>query len=199
LLGAFRLFPLALRFPKDRIYRKRRRPVLLPTVLLIVGIVAAYFYANWSDARVSIAASGQKIFVVDGDSFAIGSQKMRLDGIDAPEYRQSCRDEAGREWQCGRAARAALEKIVLEPGFACEMEARDRYARALATCNTAHTPDVAAAQVEGGMAVTHEFGGMRDYGAEEDRARKSRLGIWRGEFDRPEMWRAANKRHYDTQ
>jgi endonuclease YncB( thermonuclease family) len=49
------------------------------------------------------------------------------------------------------------------------------------------------------MAVTHEFGGMRDYGAEEDRARKSRLGIWRGEFDRPEMWRAANKRHYDTQ
>jgi endonuclease YncB( thermonuclease family) len=135
---------------------------------------------------------GEKIFVVDGDSFTIGQRKMRLDGIDAPEYRQICRDEAAREWTCGKAARAALEKILAEPGVACEVEVKDRYARSVATCKTAHSADVAAAQVVSGMAVTHEFAGMRDYGAEEDSARKAKQGIWRGEFERPEDWRASH-------
>jgi endonuclease YncB( thermonuclease family) len=167
---------------------------LLPALLLVAFIIAGYFYANSSDKRVTVVAAGQKIFVVDGDSFAIGTRKMRLAGIDAPEYNQTCRDEASREWQCGRAARAALEKIILEPGFACEVEIQDRYARALATCRTAHTADVAGAQVESGMAVTHEFAGMRDYGHQEDRARKAKLGIWRGEFERPELYRASYPR-----
>jgi endonuclease YncB( thermonuclease family) len=161
-------------------------------LLLLALLVAGYYYAISSDKRVTVAATGQKVFVVDGDSFAIGARKMRLEGIDAPEYNQSCRDEASREWLCGRAARAALEKIVLEPDFACEVEIQDRYARALATCRTAHTADLAAAQVESGMAVTHEFAGMRDYGPQEDRARRAKLGIWRGEFERPEIYRASH-------
>jgi endonuclease YncB( thermonuclease family) len=163
-------------------------------VLLVAFIVAGYFYAISTDKRVTVAATGQKVFVVDGDSFTIGTHKMRLQGIDAPEYNQSCRDEASREWLCGKAARAALEKIVLEPQLACEVEIQDRYARALATCRTAHTIDVAAAQVESGMAVTHEFAGMRDYGPQEDRARGAKIGIWRGEFERPELYRASHPR-----
>jgi endonuclease YncB( thermonuclease family) len=167
---------------------------LLPALLLVASIVAGYFYAISTDKRVTVLGTAQKIFVIDGDSFAIGTRKMRLEGIDAPEYNQSCYDEASREWACGRAARAALEKIVLEPDFACEVEIQDRYARALATCRTAHTADVAAAQVESGMAVTHEFAGMREYGPQEDRARGAKIGIWRGEFERPEFYRASHPR-----
>jgi endonuclease YncB( thermonuclease family) len=167
--------------------------------LLSVGVIAAYYYAVQTDARVTVQAIDQKTFVVDGDSFSIGGRKMRLEGIDAPEYRQLCRDEAAREWPCGKAARATLEKIVLEPGFSCEMEVQDRFFRALATCKTAHTADVAAAQVSSGMAVTHEFAGMRDYGKEEDRARSAKLGIWRGEFQRPEDFRKANPRQRPVQ
>ncbi len=165
----------------------------MPALLLIAGLIAAYYYATATDQRETIAATGVKIAVADGDSFAMGIRKMRLRGIDAPEYRQICLDEANRQWPCGKAARAALEKILLEPGFSCEVEISDKYARELALCHTAHTPDVAAAQVESGMAVTHEFAEMREYGKEEDRARVAKLGIWRGEFERPELWRKANK------
>lgn len=167
-------------------------------MVLIVGVIAAYYYAVRTDQRETItvnsAVTGQKIVVADGDSFAIGSRKMRLTGIDAPEYRQNCIDESGRAWPCGKTARLALEKIALEPEFSCEVEISDKYARELAICKTAYTPDIAATQVSNGMAVSHEFADMRDYGAEEDRARAARLGIWRGTFERPELWRASNKR-----
>jgi endonuclease YncB( thermonuclease family) len=184
-------FPQSRVYPSSRTYR-RRRPIFLPTVVLIAVVAAAYFYSVETDKRGTIQTVGEKIFVVDGDSFTVGKRKMRLDGIDAPEFRQMCRDEASREWPCGRAARAALEQILVEPGFTCEVETQDRYSRSLATCKTAHTADVAATQVKNGMAVTHEFAGVRDYGSEEDSARKAKLGIWRGEFERPEKWRAAN-------
>ena len=91
-------------------------------------------------------------------------------------------------------ARAALEKLLLEPGLSCVAEAQDLYARSVATCRAASTLDIAAAQVSEGMAVTHEFNGMRDYGSEEDIARTQKRGIWRGAFDRPEDWRAKNPR-----
>lgn len=165
-------------------------------------MIAAYYYAILTDQRETITvtgtvtgtATGQKIVVADGDSFAIGPRKMRLTGIDAPEYRQNCIDKSGRAWPCGKSARLALEKILLEPEISCEVEISDKYARELAICKTAYTPDIAAAQVSNGMAVSHEFADMRDYGKEEDRARSAKLGIWRGTFERPENWRATNKR-----
>ena len=82
----------------------------------------------------------------------------------------------------------------MEPGLSCVAEAQDRYARSVATCRSTSTPDIGVAQVSNGMAVTHEFNGMRDYGSEEDAARNKKRGIWRGAFDRPEDWRAKNPR-----
>jgi endonuclease YncB( thermonuclease family) len=185
---------LTVKFPKDRVYRRRKPQWLLSAVLLAAMLIAAWLFAKSSDQRETVAASGQKIVIADGDSFAFGTRKMRLDGIDAPEYRQSCTDEAGRDWECGKAARAALEKLMLEPDLQCEVEVLDKYARALATCRTAYTADVAAAQVRDGLAVSHEFNTMRDYGQEEDSARSASKGIWRGTFQRPDAWRAEHRR-----
>jgi endonuclease YncB( thermonuclease family) len=153
-------------------------------------VTVAWGYALWTDARAPVPVAGQKLVVVDGDSFALGPRKLRLDGIDAPEYRQNCRDARGGEWACGRAARAALEQLLTGAGLACEAEAHDRYARALATCRSASTPDLAAAQVLAGMAVSDEFHGMRSYGDEEDAAKAARRGIWQGDFMRPADFRA---------
>ncbi|HMT40111.1 thermonuclease family protein [Sphingorhabdus sp.] len=159
--------------------------------LLMLGFMfaAAWFY----DPRESISASGEKVAVADGDSFTIGASKLRLHGIDAPEYRQTCRDAEGVEWQCGKAARAALEKRLLEPGLVCKAQAKDKYGRALATCSTRQTADVAAAQVRDGMAISHEYLGVRDYPDEEDAARAAKKGIWIGAFERPEDWRAQKR------
>jgi endonuclease YncB( thermonuclease family) len=186
------------RFPADRVCRKKKygfwRSALI-FALLSCLFVAAWFYGEWTDGRQPVPIAAQKIYVVDGDSFAVGTRKLRLDGIDAPELKQTCRDAENVEWPCGRAARAALEQLLLEPGLQCEAEALDRYARSVATCASSTTPDIAATQVADGMAVTHEFNGMRDYGGEEDAARKQKRGIWRGTFDRPEDWRAAHPRN----
>ncbi len=189
------------KFPADRVYHKDRRKnrhgfwrSVMITLLLAMILVAAWFYGAWTDRRQPVPIAGQKLYVLDGDSFVVGSRKLRLDGIDAPELKQTCKDSQNSEWLCGRAARAALEKLLLEPGLACEAGAQDRYARSVAMCHSATTPDIAAAQVRDGMAVTHEFNGMRDYGSEEDAARNQKRGIWGGVFEQPADWRAVHPR-----
>lgn len=185
------------KFPADRVYRQKSRRfgrTLAIAALLSVMLVGAWFYGDWTDQRQPVPIAGQKLYVVDGDSFVVGTRKLRLNGIDAPELKQTCKDAQVIEWPCGLAARDALEQLLSEPGLSCDAKARDRYVRAVATCRSTSTPDIAAAQVKLGMAVTHEFNGMRDYGREEDAARVEKRGIWRGAFDRPEDWRAKNPR-----
>ena len=148
-------------------------------------IATAWLY----DPREAISAGNAKIHIADGDSFTIGTNKLRLEGIDAPEYHQTCRGSDGADWQCGKAARATLEKRLLEPGLVCKAQTLDRYARALATCSTAKTADIGAAQVRDGMAVSHEYYGVRDYPDEEDAARNAKAGIWQGSFQTPSDWR----------
>lgn len=177
----------ALRFPASRIHPKRRGLGRSLIALLLLGFI---FAAAWLyDPRESISASGEKVVVADGDSFTIGANKLRLYGIDAPEYRQTCRNAEGVEWQCGKAARAALEKRLLEPGLVCQAQTKDKYGRALATCSTRPTADVGGAQVRDGMAISHEYYSVRDYADEEDAAREAERGIWQGTFQHPAEWR----------
>jgi endonuclease YncB( thermonuclease family) len=42
--------------------------------------------------------------VVDGDTIQLRDARVRLEGIDAPEAKQTCINARGREWDCGRAA-----------------------------------------------------------------------------------------------
>ena len=168
----------------------------LKTVLLLVGLIlGAYFYAGWTDDRAVIsAAPKEQVRAADGDSFQIGSRKLRMKGIDAPEYRQTCKTAGGEDWDCGKAAQGRLIGLLAEPGLSCEADAADKYGRALAICKTAATPDLAAALVAAGMATSNEFYGMRDYPHEEDSAQKAKRGIWQGEFMPPKEWRDANRR-----
>src|SRR5450759_5358911 len=46
--------------------------------------------------------------IVDGDTLAIGSTKIRLEGIDAPETDQVCLNAKGVRWSCGIDARDQL-------------------------------------------------------------------------------------------
>jgi endonuclease YncB( thermonuclease family) len=162
--------------------------------LLFAMFALAWFGSDRLAPNETVVRGATESRTSDGDSFAIGSRKLRLKGIDAPEYKQTCTDETGAQWPCGKAARAALEKLLAEPSLSCEVGAQDRYSRSLATCKTAHTPDIAATQVRDGMATSHEFAGMRDYGEEEDAAIEAKRGIWRGKFMPPELWREMNPR-----
>nr|WP_240535349.1 thermonuclease family protein [Rhizobium freirei] len=121
-------------------------------------------------------------YAIDGDTLSINGERLRLKGIDAPEYRQRCR-RGGADWACGEEARKALATIVKNGKPECRGQERDRYGRLLVTCVVGDS-DVNAAMVRSGMALS--YGG---YAAEERTARQAKAGVWAGDFERPGDYR----------
>jgi endonuclease YncB( thermonuclease family) len=170
-----------------------------------VAAVALLLAAAWylwgmpgaGDDRVAPTA-GSAIRTIDGDSFTmpVGAAPVtiRIEGIDAPEYRQLCSRADGSPWPCGAEAFAALSAYVLEPGLDCGVAAEDRYNRRVAHCRTARTPDIGAAMVARGLAIANGRGDYPAYWQEQERAEDDRTGIWQGRFDRPADWRRAHPR-----
>jgi endonuclease YncB( thermonuclease family) len=72
--------------------------------------------------------------IVDGDTLAIGSRKVRLEGIDAPETDQLCLNANGIRWTCGIDARDQLAAHIAGRDIDCSSHGTDAYRRTLATC-----------------------------------------------------------------
>ncbi|WP_269929601.1 thermonuclease family protein [Aminobacter sp. HY435] len=121
----------------------------------------------------------------DGDSITLGGERIRLVGIDAPEFSQTCRKD-GEDYPCGRRSREALSKLVGRRPVVCSGRERDKYNRLLGECRAGNI-DLNRAQVEAGWAVS--YGG---YQVEELAARRAGSGMWAGEFERPRDWRATH-------
>lgn len=123
--------------------------------------------------------------VIDGDSLYVAGNEVRMQGIDAPEGRQTCvRD--GKRWDCGDAAREALRDLIGRNAVECRVTDRDQHGRLLARCSAAGR-DLNAALVASGMAVAYG-----DYTREEAQAKAQRRGIWAGTFQSPRDWRRDN-------
>ena len=130
--------------------------------------------------------------VIDGDSIVANGITFRLYGIDAPEYRQLCKDAHGVDWPCGHAARAQLEAYVLAGTIACTPKAVDQYHRKVAQCSSATTPDLGEAMVQAGRAISPALRGEAAYAAAEQMALDGKRGIWQGDYQIPAEWRAAH-------
>ncbi|MGO7979589.1 thermonuclease family protein [Rhizobium johnstonii] len=73
--------------------------------------------------------------VIDGDTIDIAGQRIRLNGIDAPESWQSCRDAAGKPYRCGKDAAFALDDFLSQSRpTRCLGHGHDRYRRTVADC-----------------------------------------------------------------
>ena len=120
--------------------------------------------------------------VVDGDSLVLSGGKLRLEGIDAPEYLQTCKNGSVL-YPCGRQARKHLEQLIAKRHVQCKGWQNDKYGRLLARCSIGLL-DLNRQMVSSGWAVSYG-----DYFSEETAARASKLGIWQGEFERPSAWR----------
>jgi endonuclease YncB( thermonuclease family) len=173
-----------------------RRLRAIADILLALGLVAALvFAARWTrdtfDPPERLGGAGEAVRIVDGDSLVIDGRAVRLIGIDAPELRQSCGGAGGADWPCGREAQAALRRLVRSGPITCESRSEDRYRRALVRCQIGEAGDIGEAMLREGWAIVLPRYAPPGYGSAESAAQAAARGIWRGDFDRPADWRAA--------
>jgi endonuclease YncB( thermonuclease family) len=159
--------------------RNFRNPLGTLATLAAIAVVAVIAGLLWPPpATLSGRASA-----VDGDTLRIGETRIRLLGFDAVEHDQTCRNDAGEAWDCGREARSFLAGLVKGETTSCAADGRDRYRRVLARCAVARS-DLGEQMVHAGWAVAE-----LEYGLALADARLNRRGIWSGTFDDPADWR----------
>lgn len=138
--------------------------------------------------------SGERVEVKDGDTIVLDGVTVRLFGMDAPEYRQVCKDRLGFDWPCGKIARQKLVALVAAGDVTCRTRAADQYRRKIASCSAAGEGDLGRAMVVAGLALSPADRGKGVYEAEQESARAAGRGIWQGKFTTPAEWREADLR-----
>lgn len=114
--------------------------------------------------------------VLDGDTIEISGQRIRLEGIDAPEGSQTCARAGGGTWRCGQEASNALQKLIGRQSVRCENRGTDTYGRMLGICFVGST-DINAEMVRLGLAWAF-VKYSRTYVTEEADVRGRGAGIW---------------------
>ncbi len=163
-----------------RLWRTLRDTVAVISILLLALLIMAKLDGS-RERDFSGAFSA-----IDGDTLMTEEGRARLEGLDAPEISQMCR-RSGEDWPCGAVARQRLSSMASTPDFGCKGSATDRYGRWLVRCR-ATGADVNATLVREGFAVSYGA-----YAAEEASARRERVGIWAGSFERPRDWRSVHQ------
>ena len=143
------------------------------------------FLASPAFAQAPVFGAGQ---AKDGDSLMVGAREVRLFGIDAPEYDQSCQ-RAGQDWPCGSAAADKLAQLVTGKNVVCSSAGTDQHRRLLGRCMVGAT-DVNRAMVASGYAVAFRRYSS-DYVSAEDSAKANKRGMWAGTFQMPSDYRHA--------
>ena len=162
-----------------RVFRAVGTGIVLGTVLALCAIELA-------EGDGTLRGRAQ---VVDGDDLYVDARKVRLHGIDALEWDQTCETRQGRVWPCGAAAKAFLQSLVQGREVACEKRSwSKKYKRWNATCYM-NGQDIANYLVAAGYAFDMpQFSGGH-YMALEFEADEKGRGAWSGEFLMPHLWR----------
>ena len=154
------------------------------SIAVMIWIIACFGLAPAPAADELLSGTAR---VADGDTIKIDTQRIRLEGIDAPETDQVCLDAKGQPWTCGIAARDSLSSHIAGRTVSCTARGEDRYGRMLATCSVGGD-NLNALMVREGLALDYAKY-SREYIREEDFAREQQKGMWVGAFIAPWDWR----------
>ena len=137
--------------------------------------------------------------IIDADTIELDGAKVRLNGIDAPEMGQKCRDINFKMYPCGVYARDALQALIEEiPDeiVQCRFIGKDFYGRFIGECSIDKI-NINMWLVEKGWALAYrEY--SKKYVENENIARSNRVGIWRGKFVEPWNWRRGKRLYSET-
>lgn len=148
-------------------------------IFIIISMLTLGFVAMAEDYK-----------VVDGDSLEQEDRRIRLDGIDAPEFTQMCYTADNAEYACGLEALQYLEKLLQDSTVRCDcLINEDKYGRKICEC-FADDISLNKAMVFGGYAVAYR---SDKYKEDEADARLHKRGIWQGKFMRPALHRALER------
>jgi endonuclease YncB( thermonuclease family) len=153
---------------------------------------AAYLAAALALALGHGGAAGAELtgspVIIDGATLEVGGQRIRLFGIAAPAVDQICQ-HGGRDYACGKVARAALWDLVAGLEVSCTSEAApESDGRIPASC-TAGEVSLNESMVRSGWAFADRRATDR-YVTTETGAKEARRGLWKGNFVPPWEWHA---------
>lgn len=166
---------------RPHIHRQLARCLLVPLLAILLLV----------PGQGSAQSITGPVTVIDGDTLKMGTKRIRLFGIDAPESRQTCQTEAGKDWWCGTEASRAMRNLAHGKTATCHQQDIDRYGRIVAICEVDGL-DIGEELVAQGLAIAYRYFSTR-YVPAEDRARLTRRGMWTGHFQEPYEWRKSRR------
>ena len=146
-----------------------------------------FFFFNGTQNQKLISGKAK---IIDGDTIHIGSNKIRLHGIDAPELNQDCNYD-NKKWKCGQQSKKFLLNLINLDEVSCQVKTVDRYQRYIAICFV-NNLNINEMMVKNGWAIAYRYY-SKDYVDEEFIAKKNKVGIWKGKFIEPYLFRKKNK------
>lgn len=188
-----------------------------PTIAIVVIVAILFFIVlalgSRAEATIEADIASLDIYVSDGDTFRVknpkvlagtldiekhqndkGQLEIRIQGIDAPEMKQSCYHSNGEKFDCGGYARKELLRILAVGKLYCVKSGRS-YNRVVMRCSV-DGESIGVHMVEGGFAFfdpnpRYTSGVYRlQLMASEGRAKVNRVGVWsQPEVVKPWEWR----------
>lgn len=166
-------------------------PIIFLAFPLLLSSLGAH--ADILQGKITGIADGDTVYVTDSSQ---REYKIRLLGIDTPEYQQPY----------GEAAKLALKKFAYQQSAKIEWQHRDQYGRLIGKVMLANGQDIGLAQLRAGLAWWNKKFAFEQTDADailyreaEFAARKQRSGLWSQQNPVPPWrWRYANRQQKDA-
>jgi endonuclease YncB( thermonuclease family) len=129
--------------------------------------------------------------VTDGGTLQLDGVKYRLEGIDAPDFDQTCIDQHADPWACGVEARDQLKALIGNRAVQCNDKGADAArSRRVGVCRVdGETGSLNQWLVHQGLALDLTPSAQGAFKADQADAKDNQRGLWKGCFTAPQDFR----------